>query len=31
MPLSTVILQLVLPTGWEKTWPRKDIITHIIT
>jgi hypothetical protein len=31
MPLSTVILPLVLPTGWERTRPRKAIITHIIT
>jgi hypothetical protein len=31
MPLSTVILPLVLPTRWERTRPRKAIITHIIT
>jgi hypothetical protein len=31
MPLSTVILPLVFLTGWERTMPRKAIITHIIT
>jgi hypothetical protein len=31
MLLSTVILPLVFPTGWERTRPQKAIITQIIT